>query len=73
MSNYVVYVIDEARAKPTGEFLAVEETYAEAETAAEKWWEAFNSGEKKEPIDYGGVTFGKVADFDEWVSPEEYE
>jgi len=73
MSNYVVYVIDEARAKPTGRFLAVEETSKKACETMNKWWRAFEEDEKAKPMDYGGVTYAPIADFDEWVSPEEYE
>jgi len=73
MSEYIVYVMDDDTAKPTGQFLAVAESVEEADELMEKWWKAFHNGEKAEPRNYGGVSHAPIAEFDEWKAPEEME
>jgi len=71
--KYVVYIMDDETSKPTSHFLSVEETSKEAENVMEKWWKAFENGEKAKPENYGGISMAPVSDFDQWKSPEEME
>jgi len=62
--QYVVYTLDEdARAT---HFLSVEDSSDAAQETMEKWWKAFDSGEKQKPREYGGVSFSHVADWERW-------
>jgi len=67
--TWVVYTISHLGGQ--GKFLEVTETKDKAEQKANKWWKAFDSGEKAKPQDYAGIAWDTVADFDEWKSPEE--
>ena len=62
--EWVVYTLD-ADAAP-GRFLAVAESWKDARAAANRWWKAFHTGAKVEPDDYCGVSWGPVADFEQW-------
>jgi len=70
MSKHVVYTLDHKN-KP-GHFLAVVES-DEVQDVIDKWWKAFYNGEKAEPREYNGISHRPVADFEGWVSPEEFE
>jgi len=68
--TYVVYIMDDD-GKPTTKFLAVAETKIERNKSLHKWWKAFREGEKAKPENYGGVAYSHVAEFDDWVTPED--
>ena len=71
MTKHVVYVISDERGTPTGRFLGIADSSQTADDLMEKWWKAFDSGEKAKPMDYGGISYGPVSDFEEWPAPED--
>jgi hypothetical protein len=67
-TQWVVYSIHDQGGM--GRFLAVEETREDAKATGDKWWDAFDSGEKERPTGYAGISWKPVADFDNWESGE---
>lgn len=64
-TQWIVYMLDQ-NAKVMPYFLAVCESADEAKEEMEKWWKAFENGEKTKPEFYGGLSFGPVSDFERW-------
>ena len=68
-TQWVVYSMHQEGG--TGKFLGVADSQEEAKHIGNIWWKAFDSGEKKEPAGYAGISWAPVADYDEWVSGDE--
>lgn len=66
--QWVVYSIHHEGG--TGRFLGIADSQDEAQEIGNKWWKAFNSGEKAEPAGYAGISWAPVADFDAWMEGE---
>jgi hypothetical protein len=63
--QWVVYAMGSMK------FLAVCDSKSEAEEKGDKWWKAFDNGEKAKPKGYQGISWKPVADFEQWAAPEE--
>jgi len=63
--KWVVYAMGSMK------FLAIADSRSEASDKADKWWKAFDSGEKAKPKEYQGISFKPVANFEQWAAPEE--
>lgn len=62
--RHVVYAMDSNG--HIAHILGVARGRDELDECMDKWWKAFDSGEKKQPRDYGGISHRPVADFESW-------
>lgn len=67
--QWVVYAFD-SDCNPIPYFLAIEECHKDAYKSMERWWKAFENGEKAQPSDYGGVSYSPVGSFEGWKDAE---